>query len=404
MPKTIEYTEGSDVLNAAVDLYRTWPEGVILKGQGRLNSMIYQAAGLNAPALYYSSVTPHNVRIQDLYIDGARATNPTGTIGIDATNIGFSGDTDEFRGVEVWHCSSHGLKNAAWVSHCASRENTGSGFYNDTVTLMGHHVYTSHNEQYGYRLYIDSILTHFRADEDAIGIYLPDACFPITIGIGEITMSDAVAPYTVPSTIGIQFNGGNPSYIVKGVNIDVSGSNMTGVKLTNNTMLANIEGVTIRGRDSGVSGQILFDCDSVARSLFSNIVLASTNGTALRLDEGDNNRFNNVQILDATTPIDLVAGNYLTNWRMHQLKMGETVPANEYVSENGGSATITAGQTFVAVTHGLVTTPNIIKVTALEAAGVANFVGTVGASTFRINITGAAGADTHFYWQAKVSP
>ncbi len=409
MPEIIQVTEGQDTMTAAVDLYRPG-EAVIVRGQGGLSSILYQQAGLNAPALFYSSVMHNGISFRDFYLDGARATNPTGTIGIDGSNMRTCADVEQFRGVQVWHCSSHGFKNAAYVAHCVARENTGSGFYNDAGALFGHHTYTSHNEQYGYRLWVDSVLSHFRADEDAVGIYLPNGCYPIKVTSGEVTMSNAVPPYTVPSTIGIEFATGvglatDPSYQVNNVMIGVAQDNMTGIKFTGNHAGANLSDLTIFGDSSGTySGQIFIDIDDSAnRCLFSNIVLTNTNGTGLRLNQGNHNRFNNIQMMQVTTPIDLVAGDYITNWRFHQLKIVTNVPT-EYLSENGGSATITAGQTFVAVTHGLFTIPNFFTIVAKETAGAAWFVDTVGASTFRINITGAAGADTHFYWEAKVSP
>jgi len=72
-----------------------------------------------------------------------------------------------------------------------------------------------------------------------------------------------------------------------------------------------------------------------------------------------------------------------------------------YVTENSGSATITAGSTYVDVTHGLNITPDInkIRITPKDNLGGRSFwVSNVGATTFRINISSTDTVDHAFGW------
>lgn len=68
-----------------------------------------------------------------------------------------------------------------------------------------------------------------------------------------------------------------------------------------------------------------------------------------------------------------------------------------------GSGTVTAGNTFVDVTHGLFFTPDInkIEVTPQDDLGGRDFwVSNVGATTFRINISAADLVNDHvFGWR-----
>jgi Right handed beta helix region len=74
-----------------------------------------------------------------------------------------------------------------------------------------------------------------------------------------------------------------------------------------------------------------------------------------------------------------------------------------YVTENYGTATITSGNTSIAVTHGLGITPNIgqIQVTPQASLGSASkfWISSVGATTFTINVDSNPGANVAFSWQ-----
>jgi hypothetical protein len=74
-----------------------------------------------------------------------------------------------------------------------------------------------------------------------------------------------------------------------------------------------------------------------------------------------------------------------------------------YLTENGGAAQITSGNTFVAVTHNMPKTPDSIQVTATSSYGTAasHFVNTIGATTFRINLNADPGGTVTFRWDAR---
>jgi hypothetical protein len=74
-----------------------------------------------------------------------------------------------------------------------------------------------------------------------------------------------------------------------------------------------------------------------------------------------------------------------------------------YVTENSGTATITAGQTSVNVTHGLATTPTRVVLTpTTDTAGRRYWVSAKGATTFTITIDSTHTADITFDWRAQV--
>ena len=69
----------------------------------------------------------------------------------------------------------------------------------------------------------------------------------------------------------------------------------------------------------------------------------------------------------------------------------------------GAAATITAGNTYVEVTHGAGTTPTAVQATPTTNLGTRSFwVDTKGAATFRININSSDAIDHTFDWEAEV--
>lgn len=67
------------------------------------------------------------------------------------------------------------------------------------------------------------------------------------------------------------------------------------------------------------------------------------------------------------------------------------------------SSSITAGNTYVNVTHGLASTPTTVRVTPTSNLGTRSFwVDTKGATTFRININSSDVIDHTFDWEAEV--
>jgi hypothetical protein len=84
-------------------------------------------------------------------------------------------------------------------------------------------------------------------------------------------------------------------------------------------------------------------------------------------------------------------------------KDGKVVLTRLYRAQ--GNATIVAGDTYVVVTHGMGTTPsaNDITVTPQDTLyGRTIFVDTLGATTFRINISSLDLADHVFGWEGDV--
>jgi hypothetical protein len=81
-----------------------------------------------------------------------------------------------------------------------------------------------------------------------------------------------------------------------------------------------------------------------------------------------------------------------------------------YVVESGspsyynfGNATISIGDTYVDVTHGLPTTPTKVMITSTTNIGTRSlWVSDRGAATFRINIDSSDIIDHTFDWEAEV--
>jgi hypothetical protein len=74
-----------------------------------------------------------------------------------------------------------------------------------------------------------------------------------------------------------------------------------------------------------------------------------------------------------------------------------------YKNENTGTATITAGQTSVNVTHGLAAAPTRVLLTPTTAtAGKQYYVSSKAATTFTITIDSAHASDISFDWQAVI--
>lgn len=74
-----------------------------------------------------------------------------------------------------------------------------------------------------------------------------------------------------------------------------------------------------------------------------------------------------------------------------------------YVTENSGTATITAGDTSVNVSHGLASTPTRVYLTpTTDTAGKRYWVSNKGSSTFTITIDSSHTADISFDWKAEM--
>jgi len=81
----------------------------------------------------------------------------------------------------------------------------------------------------------------------------------------------------------------------------------------------------------------------------------------------------------------------------------DTIKRNPgYVTENSGTATISAGNTSVTVNHGLASAPKVVKVTPIGDPGDRWWVANVGDTSFDIVVASAPTADISFYWEAEV--
>jgi len=106
----------------------------------------------------------------------------------------------------------------------------------------------------------------------------------------------------------------------------------------------------------------------------------------------------------------ICSGNYFIDSTPYKLETGYTLTRvkalDNIFTENKGTATITAGNTYVDVTHGLAQTPSQddIQVTPLtNLAGKSFWVDNIGATTFRINISATDTVNHVFSWRAELS-
>jgi len=126
------------------------------------------------------------------------------------------------------------------------------------------------------------------------------------------------------------------------------------------------------------------------RVVIQNNILDSTGGTAV-FDAGTDTvvRFN--EFIGTGTAVSLNG-------------TGAKVSHNiGYTTENSGTATITAGNTSVDVSHGLASTPTRVYLTpTTDTAGKRYWVSAKGSSTFTITIDSSHTADISFDWRAEV--
>lgn len=116
---------------------------------------------------------------------------------------------------------------------------------------------------------------------------------------------------------------------------------------------------------------------------------------AIRVDAGSNGSIKRNKFYGCTTPIIGTATGFV-------------ITDNEggYLTENQGTGSIASGATTATVTHGLAATPTLINVTFKEQ-GTSDYgrwwVDTIGATTFKVNVSADPGASNlDFCWEAKV--
>lgn len=109
----------------------------------------------------------------------------------------------------------------------------------------------------------------------------------------------------------------------------------------------------------------------------------------------------------ATCAYNLILGNIVRNHGTAEIstQAATTVVRGNigYVTENSGTATVTAGTTSVNVTHGLATTPTrVILTPTTDTGGKRYWVSAKGATTFTITIDSTHTSDISFDWRAQV--
>lgn len=80
-----------------------------------------------------------------------------------------------------------------------------------------------------------------------------------------------------------------------------------------------------------------------------------------------------------------------------------TVEQGCAIERTSGSTTISAGDSYIDVTHGASSTPSKVRITPTSNLGTRSFwVSNKGANTFRININSSDVIDHTFDWEAEV--
>lgn len=231
------------------------------------------------------------------------------------------------------------------------------------------------------------------------GIYEPAIYFRDTITDSSIVGNQIYDSYT---GIGIY---GSDIYAADNVIRNAShGIYLAGTRCeVNNNMLYDISLESIQGNGAAqnlILGNTLTDCGTLrlqsCTSTFvenNNFIRTSASSSYMSLDEATsgttvikNNFFN-------TDLVTTIINNAATNTKISG-NFG-------YTTENDGLATITAGQTTVEVSHGLVLTPTRVLLTPMTATGGKQYyVSAKTNSTFTITIDSEATADISFDWQA----
>lgn len=194
-------------------------------------------------------------------------------------------------------------------------------------------------------------------------------------------------------------------------------------------------GIYVEGGDRlAISGGIIWNiaqygilCDVFNRGLISDVVFTDVGqGTEATRDvfavsgDSDNNTFSNLVIWDNATNKSLrgitlatgVDNNLVTNNKIIGVATPivdggstNTVARNKgYVTENSGTATITAAATTVVVAHGLAAAPTRVFISpTLLSLSTKWWVTTIDGTNFTINVDVVPGAGTAtFDWRAQV--
>ena len=194
-----------------------------------------------------------------------------------------------------------------------------------------------------------------------------------------------------------------------------------GVYLTADTAVAEPGKAFVNGNifesiiAHGVGYSVFLDKENncaVHGNIFKSIGIQSGNSVKGIYCEGGGNQFQNVFIWDWTAPNAVEFTATANRNRIYGYLTPNVTDAGTkniikdnvgYITENSGTATITAGQTSVAVTHGLAATPTrVILTPTTDTAGRRYWVSAKGATTFTITIDSTYTSDITFDWRAQI--
>jgi hypothetical protein len=141
-------------------------------------------------------------------------------------------------------------------------------------------------------------------------------------------------------------------------------------------------------------GTYLVPADSTANRTFSNLKYQVTGTYLVPSDSTANRTFSNLKYQAKATyliPSDSTSNRAYSNF-LYFYKSSDT----------GGTATITAGDSMLTVSHYLGVTPSNIQLTPqTNLSGINYWIDAVGTSTFRIRLCLPAIDNCSFYWRAK---
>jgi parallel beta-helix repeat protein len=357
----IQLTEGTFVLNADATFYLNDSKCAFLiqknnvEFAGTKGTILKFADGINV------SDGAENVYLSMMVLDGEN---------ISVHDIRFNGNAAN---ITAWMISG------IWM---------GSG----TGSYIGMYIDISGNyfEEFDFAMWSDGGSSLFNIHDNMI-------C-PITNGRG-------IALHNSPSKSIVANNIiANATYINQGIFLDsvdgvivtgnyIQGASVNGIEIydsvnyciISNNVIQNGTGRAITMHDKG-SEESSINFNVIQGNIFSNITQGIATTAYVRNTSIINNTFYN-----CTTPMNNMGSNTLIKNNIG------------YITENTGTATITAPATTVDVTHGLAAAPTRVLLSPTTAtAGKQYYVSAKDATTFTITIDSAAEADISFDWQAVI--
>jgi len=206
------------------------------------------------------------------------------------------------------------------------------------------------------------------------------------------------------NTCNINITAGKPDYY-----------DINHINIINNIVIgSDAHGIILYGRRANIKHNIVIDSGMDRTNVGATYVGISVKGDYISIQ--GNLLYNPSKTIDIgitafgvdlpTDYISIVDNNILSgfttpisNYGAHSI----TKRNIGYVTENSGVATVSAGNSYVDVPHGLAGTPTKIIVTPKDSdPGDRFWISDVGSSTFRINLATAPATDKNFYWEAEI--